>query len=269
MNTAAERWRPAPLLKASGAVHLAAAACVLARPAWWPWGLAAVLANHVQLTALGLWPRSAALGCNWTRLPPRASARGQIALTIDDGPDPKVTPGVLELLAAHAVPATFFCIGERVERHPDLARAIVRAGHGIENHTQRHRAFFPCYGPGQLRREIGGCQRSIERVTGARPRFFRAPAGLRSPLLDAVLHGMGLTLASWTRRGFDTVSGEGERVLARLARGLAAGDILTLHDGHAARTQGGEPVLLQVLPPLLAAVRAAGLHPVTLQQAAA
>src|SRR6185437_10593463 len=103
--------------------------------------------------------------------------------------------------------------------------------------------------------------------TGTTPRFFRAPAGLRSPLLDPLLHRLGLTLASWTRRGFDTVTSDADAVLQRLTRTLAAGDILLLHDGHAARDPSGRAVVLQVLPRLLQALRERGLATVTLAEA--
>jgi peptidoglycan/xylan/chitin deacetylase (PgdA/CDA1 family) len=82
-----------------------------------------------------------------------------------------------------------------------------------------------------------------------------------------VLHEAGLTLVTWTRRGFDTRDPDAARVSARLVRGLAAGDILLLHDGHAARTRSGVPVVLEALPRLLDAVRSAGLRPVALPRA--
>jgi peptidoglycan-N-acetylglucosamine deacetylase len=122
-------------------------------------------------------------------------------------------------------------------------------------------------GPKGMRAEIERAQQSIVAATGVAPRFFRAPAGLRNPFLEPVLATAGLELVSWTRRGFDTVSASPGRVLGRLTTGLAAGDILLLHDGHAARTPGGQRVILEVLPPLLAAVRSAGLKPVTLRAA--
>ena len=80
-----------------------------------------------------------------------------------------------------------------------------------------------------------------------------------------VLARLGLQLASWTRRGFDTVNGDATAVLARLTRSLAAGDIVLLHDGHAARSRAGVPVILEVLPRLLDAVAARALEPVTLR----
>jgi peptidoglycan/xylan/chitin deacetylase (PgdA/CDA1 family) len=97
--------------------------------------------------------------------------------------------------------------------------------------------------------------------------FFRAPAGLRNPFLDPVLARLGLQLASWSARGFDTRSGDVERVKNRLLRGLRAGAILLLHDGNAARARDGIPVILEVLPTVLAAASAANLRFVTLRKA--
>lgn len=261
-------WRPSPLVLASLGVHGGALGAVLVRPAAWPWALGAVLADHALLAAAGLSPRSHLLGPNWTRLPAPAGARS-VALTVDDGPDPEITPRVLDLLARYRAPATFFCIGERVERHPALARAITQSGHAVENHSYRHLHRFSLLGPGALRAEIERTQEAIGAATGRRPLFFRAPAGLRSPLLDPVLQRLGLTLASWTRRGFDTVNSRADTVFERLARGLGGGDILLLHDGHAARTAEGIPVILEVLPRLLDALLGAGLKPVTLRAALA
>jgi peptidoglycan/xylan/chitin deacetylase (PgdA/CDA1 family) len=253
---------------ASAALHLAAAATILARPRLWPFALGAVIADHLILTAAGLWPRSSLLGSNWTRLPPAAAARGQVAITIDDGPDPEVTPRVLSLLKSHGVSASFFCIGSRVVRYRELAREIHSQGHAIENHSYRHAHTFSLLGPGTMHAEIARAQDCIEAQIGTRPRFFRAPAGLRNPFLDPVLARLKLQLASWTRRGFDTVSGDAALVERRLVRRLSGGDILLLHDGNAARTRrGGAPLILEVLPRLLDSVAEASLRPVTLRAA--
>src|SRR5512140_2676945 len=91
-------WHFTPLLRASFALHLLALAAVVAAPGRWPWALAAVVADHLLILAVGLWPRSRWLGPNWTALPAAAAARNEIALTIDDGPDPAVTPQVLNIL---------------------------------------------------------------------------------------------------------------------------------------------------------------------------
>jgi peptidoglycan/xylan/chitin deacetylase (PgdA/CDA1 family) len=256
-------------------LHVGAAALALARPHLWPWALSAVLADHLLLTTAGLWPRSHLLGPNWTHLPPTAASAGPapldpaIAITIDDGPDPEVTARVLDLLDEHHATATFFCIGERVAQYPALARAIVERRHEIGNHSHRHSMRFSLLGPGALAEEIARAQQVIAAATGQVPRFFRAPAGLRNPFLEPVLARANLLLASWTRRGFDTMNGSAAVVLGRLTRHLRAGDILLLHDGHFARTPSGTAVILEVLPRLLTALAAAGLRPITLRAALA
>ena len=123
----ATRWPVPPFVKASVGLHALAAGAALAWPAAWPAALGAVALNHAALTAAGLWPRSALLGPNVRRLPAAAAARGEVALTIDDGPDPEVTPAVLDLLAAHQVRATFFCIAQRARQHPALLRRLASA----------------------------------------------------------------------------------------------------------------------------------------------
>ncbi len=262
------RWHPTPFITASVALHVCCLVIFALAPRLWPWLLAVLVANHAVIMLLGLWPRSHWLGSNWTALPPASAARGEIALTIDDGPDPVVTPQVLALLDRHRVSATFFCIGEQAERYPELCREIVRRGHAVENHSQRHRHHFSLLGPIGFRREIEAAQRTLTRITGVVPTFFRAPAGLRNPFLAPVLANLGLQLASWSARGFDTRTGNASRVLQRLLHGLRPGAILLLHDGNAAQTPDGIPVIVAVLPALLEHATARKLRFVTLRQAA-
>lgn len=259
------RWKPPPLTKASVALHACAAAGTILQPEIWPWALSAVAANQTLLTAVGMWPRSSLLGPNWTCLPAAAGARGEIALTIDDGPDSGVTPQVLDILEQYGARASFFCIGARAARHPALCREIVARGHAVENHSQNHLHHFALLGPRGITRELQTAQDTLADITGQWPRFFRPTAGLRSPLLDPVLSRLDLKLASWTRRGFDTRDGDPDSVAAKLLHGLGAGDILLLHDGNAARSAPGEAVILSVLPVLLQAATAAGLRCVTLR----
>jgi peptidoglycan/xylan/chitin deacetylase (PgdA/CDA1 family) len=251
-------------MKATFALHGAAVLGTLAMPAAWPWALGALAANHVVLTVAGLLPRSTLLGPNLTRLPDAAAARREIALTFDDGPDPEVTPRVLDLLDAAGARASFFCIGRRARAHPALCREIVARGHRVENHGDSHSWAFAAFGPGRMRADIAAAQAALADITGQSPRFFRATAGLRNPLLDPVLAALDLRLAAWSRRAYDTREGRPEVVLGRLTRGLGAGDILLMHDGHAARTPDGQPVILAVLPPLLRRLAEDGLTPVTL-----
>ncbi len=260
---ATRHWRPTALVGASIGVHAVALGALALRPGCWPWAIGAVAADHALLTASGLWPRSSLLGPNMTRLA-QCTGAPSVALTIDDGPDPAATPEVLDILGQHAARATFFCIGRRGADHPALARDIVRAGHALENHSQRHLKRFATLGPRAMMREIVDAQNVIADTTGVAPRWFRAPAGLRNPFLDPILARLYLRLASWSRRGFDTVNANRDTVVARLLRGLAPGDILLLHDGNAARTAAGRPVIVEALPAVLAALSAARLTTVTL-----
>ena len=260
-------WRPTLSIRASVALHGLALVAVIAEPAQWRWVLGAVVIDHLLLTAVGLWPRSNWLGPNWTRLPAAATARHEIALTIDDGPDPLVTPQVLDILDHYAAQATFFCVGEKAARYPEVCREIVRRGHAVENHSQHHSHYFSMLGPRGFMRELQAAQSTLSQITGQRPVFFRAPAGLRNPFLDPVLARLGLTLASWSARGFDTWIGDAERVKHALLRGLRAGAILLLHDGNAARSPRGIPVILDVLPAVLESASAAGLRFVSLRDA--
>lgn len=225
-----------------------------------PWeGLAAGLAaNHAVLCAASVIPRCGWLGANLTKLPASAPP-GVLSLTFDDGPDPEVTPVVLELLRQAGAKATFFCIGQRAETYPDLIRTMRAAGHGIENHTQSHPNALALRSRRAIGGEIAHAQAAIHAAGGGTPTLFRAPAGMKNPWMGGAIAGQGLRLVTWTRRGFDTVSRSAPRVAQRLVRGLAARDILVLHDGASARA-AGRPIVLDALPRILDAMAARTLR---------
>lgn len=261
------KWRPAGAIQATILLHVAAVVAVAIAPAHWPWALVAVAGNHLLLFSAVFWPRARILGPNLNRLPAAAARRNEVCLTFDDGPDPEVTRHVLDLLDHHHAKASFFCIGEKAAAFPEIVKEIARRGHSVENHSQHHSWVFAWYGVNGLRRDVEAAQRVLAGITGRAPWFFRAPIGLRSPLLDPVLAGCGLRYVSWTRRGLDGISGDPELVLRRLTRNLAAGDVLLLHDSGQTRTRDGEPVVLVVLPALLERLAAAGLTSVPLPTA--
>lgn len=211
----------------------------------------ALAANHAVVLGASIWPTSPLLGPNLTRLSEERAARGEIALTFDDGPDPKITPKVLDLLDRYQAKASFFCIAARAERSPELVKEILLRGHRLENHSYHHSPTFALNGVQGLRREIGHAQDVLTELTGVRPRYFRAPAGMRNPWLQRILGLFDLSLVSWTRRGYDAVCRDPRRITGRLLKHLRGGDILLLHDGASARDSRGRPVVLEALPRLL------------------
>ncbi|MEO6875382.1 MAG: polysaccharide deacetylase family protein [Opitutaceae bacterium] len=159
------------------------------------------------------------------------TARNEIWLTIDDGPDPVDTPQILDLLDQHQARATFFVIGERAVRYPDLVNDIVRRGHQIGHHTQTHPlATFWCASPRRLRAEL---DRVIDglRPAGIRPHWFRPPVGIKHFLLPAALAARDLQCVGWSVRSGDVLSREPGSVVARVMRQLRPGVIVLVHEG--------------------------------------
>ena len=165
-------------------------------------------------------------------------------LTIDDGPDPETTPALLDLLDRYRSKALFFLIGEKVARHPELAREILKRGHEIGNHTLTHpQATFWCAGPWRTWKEISGAQSVIREITGHAPRWFRAPVGHRNLFTHPIAAVIGLNVMAWTRRGFDAVEKDPQKVLDRIVPHLRRGDIILLHEATPIAEQVVEPVL--------------------------
>ncbi|HEY7791111.1 MAG TPA: polysaccharide deacetylase family protein [Vicinamibacterales bacterium] len=163
---------------------------------------------------------------------------GELALTFDDGPNPAVTPRLLDLLARYNVGASFFLVGRFVDAHPDLAAEIAQRGHTIGNHTTTHPSLV-WQPPARIAGEITACQDSIERATGGRPVWFRPPFGYRGPQLNGVVRQLGLSgVAMWSKTEYDWRDEPRERLVRRLGH-VAGGDIVLLHDGSY-REQGAD-----------------------------
>jgi peptidoglycan/xylan/chitin deacetylase (PgdA/CDA1 family) len=159
------------------------------------------------------------------------TSRREVWLTIDDGPDPASTPRVLELLRRHGARATFFVVGERVRKHPDLARLIVAEGHSLANHSDSHpSADFWCASPGRTASEIDGCVGALLLAGVPFDRYFRPPVGVRNPFLDPQLRERGMELVLWCARGREGAGGSPHAALARIARRIRPGAILISHE---------------------------------------
>ena len=269
MSDQRRRFRPSAALLASALLHAGGLTMVLAKPTLWPLVAITLFLNHAVLYAAGLWPRSRILGPNLRNLADfaeagkhpagsceaasRSSAAPRLALTFDDGPDPELTPRVLDLLDAFEARATFFVIGKNAQKHPQLVAEIAHRGHALANHTWSHQPTFCVRGPIAVARELSRTQRLLFEILGHEPRYFRAPAGFRSPWLEPLLAREGLRLVSWSRRGYDARESDPHQVLNRLEPGIAANGVLVLHDGRPpgdADRQPGLPIL-EVLPKLL------------------
>jgi peptidoglycan/xylan/chitin deacetylase (PgdA/CDA1 family) len=165
----------------------------------------------------------------------RAVCRGKpgrmkVALTFDDGPDPKATPELLELLKREGISATFFCVGENVVAHPEIAKRIAAEGHLLANHSYTHPWYVSVLGRAALRKEMERTQEAIEAAAGVRPKYFRPPSGMTGPNFPGALKSMGMTLVGWDVRSLDTV-GSPKSAVERIVRLAGDGSIILLHDG--------------------------------------
>jgi peptidoglycan-N-acetylglucosamine deacetylase len=158
-----------------------------------------------------------------------ARTRRAIALTFDDGPS-ESTPQLLEILAGLKVSATFFQCGANVRRLPDVARAVAESGHEIGNHTDTHPMLYS-KSREFIGRELERAQEAIEGATGVRPKYFRAPYGVRWFGLRQAQDRLGLVGVMWTTIALDWKR-PADRVVPRLLRGAKNGAILCLHDGR-------------------------------------
>ena len=153
-----------------------------------------------------------------------------IALTFDDGPDSVWTPKVLEVLRRYNVKATFFCIGDEVNKHPQLVKQLQEEGHLIGNHTYYHTSFFPLLSRKKMVAELQRCDRAIKNATGEQVTLFRPPFGVTNPTIAASVRELGYKVVGWSIRSFDTVKSEREKVLRRILKKAHAGGVILMHD---------------------------------------
>jgi peptidoglycan-N-acetylglucosamine deacetylase len=179
-------------------------------------------------------------------------ARG-IALTFDDGPHPAFTRSVLESLDRAGMKATFFVIGEKAARHPDVLREIVAAGHSVGVHGHRHDRALSFRSLARVRADLVRSVELIEKATGARPTLYRPAVGQTNPRIARAAADLGLTLVGWTVRGRDGIRAAPERVAARVIGRLRHGVIVLLHD--AAEKDDREPAAPKALPRILEAMQ--------------
>lgn len=195
---------------------------------------------------------------------PRNSKR--VALSFDDGPDPDVTPAVLDALAAAGARATFFVIGQKLAAQAALGRRIADEGHELGNHSWRHSRWQNFYGTRALHDEIQRCNAAIADITGTdRKPLYRAPIGLKSPPLARAAARAGIKICAWSLHARDTRDMPAARVASRVLDRVRPGDIILMHDGHdlPGRTR---PACAPAVTLILEGLRGKGLESVPISE---
>jgi len=219
--------------------------------------------GYVLLGTAGvLWPERGMYGRMLWRGP---ASRAELALTFDDGPNPKTTPRVLEELARAGVRATFFLVGRKALAHPELVRDIVNAGHQIGLHGFEHDRLFSLRSVGRVARDIRRTQDALESAGAPRPTLFRPPIGFVSHFTVGGAHRAGVTLVGCSARALDGFRGVSpDKVAKRLTRALVPGALLAMHD--AAEHDDYVPASIVALPRVLRALGERKLRAVTLSE---
>jgi peptidoglycan-N-acetylglucosamine deacetylase len=223
-------------------------------------GLAAAAAWCAPAAAPHLPSLCAALGIA-RRL---AAGDGEVVITFDDGPHPQGTPAVLAALAAAGARATFFLVGEQVQRDPGLAAEIAAAGHGVALHGFRHRNQLRI-APRALAADLDRAHALIAEASGRAPSYSRPPYGIFSPAGLALVRRRGWAPLLWSRWGADWRRAiTPQRIAAKAAGALEPGDVVLLHDADHYSAAGSWQRTAAALPAVLAAVERHGLRTVAL-----
>jgi peptidoglycan/xylan/chitin deacetylase (PgdA/CDA1 family) len=193
---------------------------------------------------------------------PRAPA---IALTFDDGPTEPYTSQILDVLRQFGARATFFVLGARAERTPEVVRRAAREGHEIGNHTWDH-AALPLRAPSAMRVTIRRTSDTVQSITGERPRVFRAPFGWRNPWLDGAARREGCVPIAWTVGVYDTDRPGVDAIVSRAIEGFVDGSILLLHDGRSFDPSPDASQVVAALPHIVREAQQRGFRLLTVSE---
>jgi peptidoglycan/xylan/chitin deacetylase (PgdA/CDA1 family) len=247
----------------------------------WVMAGAAIAAGAAGITLYGgVYPRSQIFGHTTCF----TSAGRKLAITFDDGPNPAITPKLLELLERYKAKATFFPVGKFVRACPELVKETAARGHLIGNHTETHPYLTFC-GPDETREELRLCNEAIAEALLERPRWFRPPFGFRNPWLGEIAQQQGLRTAMWSLIPGDWRVKPAEWLIERMkpiaahaqeklgqekSNGIAGnagkGDVLCLHDGNFRELNGDRTHTLKALEYWLPRWRDLGLEFVTMSE---
>jgi peptidoglycan/xylan/chitin deacetylase (PgdA/CDA1 family) len=188
-----------------------------------------------------------------------------VALTFDDGPS-KYTPQILDTLAKYNVKATFFMIGNNVDRYPDIARRVAVEGHALGNHTYSHPFWAPMELPGRFHGELDRAESSIFKATDQRPVYFRPPHGWRSPWMMQLARKDKYTVVTWTVSPDDWQHISRKIIEHRVISKCGAGSIILMHDGIELKQDPQRQETVAALPVIIAELKSRGYRFVTIPE---
>lgn len=158
----------------------------------------------------------------------KSEDKSKIHLTFDDGPSPETTPKILNVLKKHNQKATFFCIGHKIEKHPEIVKQIIEQGHEVGNHSYSHSNFFDFWGSKKIISEIEQTNKLIKEITEKDCNIFRPPFGITNPHIALSVKNLKMKVIGWSIRSLDTVKTK-QKVLQRI-KNAKNGDIILFHD---------------------------------------
>jgi peptidoglycan/xylan/chitin deacetylase (PgdA/CDA1 family) len=156
--------------------------------------------------------------------------RKSVALTFDDGPDEDNTPKILQILREKDVKATFFVIGKKAEKYPDIIRQINEEGHTLANHSYSHSYLIAFFSTKRLKADLLRCNEVITGIIEKSPLFFRPPFGVTNPRYATVIKELQLNSIGWSLRSLDTRAKNKYQLISRILAVLQKRDIILLHD---------------------------------------
>jgi peptidoglycan/xylan/chitin deacetylase (PgdA/CDA1 family) len=212
----------------------------------------------------------------------RTNSSRKLAITLDDGPNPAITPKLLDLLDCYKAKATFFLIGKYVRECPELAKETIARGHSVGNHTELHPNLL-WLNSTQVRIELRLCHDAISNAIGTPPKWFRPPFGLRHPWVIPAARELGYQTVMWTLIPGDWREKSVDWLIPRMqpiaqhaqqnwassasAPAGGSGDILCLHDGGHRQLNADRTRTLAALEHWLPRWRDLGLEFVTIDEA--
>ena len=167
-----------------------------------------------------------------------------ISITFDDGPHPEFTPKALDLLKQHNAKATFFCIGQNVEKYPEILKRIISKGHLVGNHTYSHSKSFGFFNTTKVVTELKKTNTIIKELVGKEMKLYRPAFAATNPMIERAVKQMNISVVGWNVRSLDTTSRSEKMILNRITRKVSKGDIVLLHDTSAKSLAVLEQLLL-------------------------